>query len=109
MLGKEGQITIKSQRYQGTEGLGPSLIGLNEMRAKKAGIEYSVFTEAFRDNDRSLAEGERIGRVKMLLDKHEKPIGVQILGPQAGELLSEWVAGLKGKVKLPTLASAMHP
>jgi pyruvate/2-oxoglutarate dehydrogenase complex dihydrolipoamide dehydrogenase (E3) component len=84
-------------------------IGMNEKRAKEAGIEYSVFTEAFRDNDRSLAEGESAGKIKMLLDKDEKPIGVQILGPQAGELLSEWVAILNGKVKLSTLASAVHP
>jgi pyruvate/2-oxoglutarate dehydrogenase complex dihydrolipoamide dehydrogenase (E3) component len=84
-------------------------IGMNEKRAKEAGIEYSVFLEAFKDNDRSLAEGERVGKIKMLLDKNEKPIGVQILGPHAGELLSEWVAVLNGKVKLSTLASAVHP
>jgi pyruvate/2-oxoglutarate dehydrogenase complex dihydrolipoamide dehydrogenase (E3) component len=84
-------------------------IGMNEKRAKGAGIEYTVFTEAFKDNDRSLAEEERVGKIKMLLDKDEKPIGVQILGPQAGELLSEWVAVFNGKVKLSTLASAVHP
>lgn len=84
-------------------------IGMNEKRAKEADIEYSVFSEAFRDNDRSLAEGEGSGKIKMLLDQHEKPIGVQIFGPQAGELLNEWVAVLNGKVKLSTLASAVHP
>ncbi len=84
-------------------------IGMNEKAAKEAGIEYSVFTEPFKANDRSLAEGERVGNIKMLLDKSQKPIGVQILGPQAGELLSEWVAVLNGKVKLSTLASAIHP
>jgi pyruvate/2-oxoglutarate dehydrogenase complex dihydrolipoamide dehydrogenase (E3) component len=82
---------------------------MNEKGAKEAGIEYSVFTEAFSDNDRSLAEGERVGKIKMLLDKNEKLVGVQILGPQAGELLNEWVAILNGKVKLSTLASAVHP
>lgn len=84
-------------------------IGMNEKGAKEAGIEYSLFTEAFRDNDRSLAEGEGVGKIKMLLGKNEKPLGVQILGPQAGELLGEWVAVLNGKVKLSTLASAIHP
>lgn len=84
-------------------------IGINERVAKEAGVEYSVFTEAFSDNDRSLAEGERVGKIKMLLDKNEKLVGVQILGPQAGELLNEWVAILNGKVKLSTLASAVHP
>ena len=84
-------------------------IGMNEKRAREAGLEYSVWTEAFEDNDRSLAEGQRAGKIKMILDDKEKPLGVQILGPQAGELLSEWVGVLNGKVKLSTLASAVHP
>ncbi|MFH2218691.1 MAG: FAD-dependent oxidoreductase [Pseudomonadota bacterium] len=84
-------------------------IGMNEKAARKAGIAYSVWTEAFKDNDRSLAEGETVGRIKMILDEKEKPIGVQILGPHAGDLINEWVAVLNGKVKLSTLAAAVHP
>jgi pyruvate/2-oxoglutarate dehydrogenase complex dihydrolipoamide dehydrogenase (E3) component len=84
-------------------------IGMNEKRAKAAGVEYDLWVEEFKDNDRSLAEGERVGRIKMLLDKKGKPIGVQILGPRAGDLLSEWVAALNGGVKPMTLASAVHP
>jgi pyruvate/2-oxoglutarate dehydrogenase complex dihydrolipoamide dehydrogenase (E3) component len=84
-------------------------IGMNERSAQEAGLEYKVWTEAFRDNDRSLAEGEEEGRIKMILDKQEKPLGVQILGPRAGDLLNEWVAVLNGKVKLSTLAMAVHP
>ncbi len=68
-------------------------IGMNETAAKQAGIKYSVWTEEFRDNDRSLAEGEHTGRIKMILGEDEKPIGVQIFGPHAGELISEWVSG----------------
>ena len=84
-------------------------IGMNEKRAKEAGIHYQVWTEEFKDNDRSLAEGEKVGKIKMILDEREKPIGVQILGPHAGDLLGEWVAILNGKVKLSTLAAAVHP
>ncbi|RPI35873.1 MAG: mercuric reductase, partial [Nitrospiraceae bacterium] len=84
-------------------------IGMNEKRAKEAGIDYTVWTEEFRANDRSLAEGEEVGRVKLLLDAKEKPIGIQILGPHAGELLSEWVAVMNGGMKLSSLASAVHP
>jgi len=84
-------------------------IGMNETMAKARGIEYRVYTEEFRNNDRSMAEEERIGKVKLLLDEKEKPIGVQIFGPQAGILISEWVAALNGKVKLSTVASAIHP
>jgi pyruvate/2-oxoglutarate dehydrogenase complex dihydrolipoamide dehydrogenase (E3) component len=84
-------------------------IGMNEKTADAAGIEYSVWTEEFKENDRSLAQGEIVGKIKMLLDEKEKPLGVQILGPRAGELINEWVAVLNGKVKLSTLASAVHP
>lgn len=84
-------------------------IGLNEKQAAAAGIAYTVWAEEFRNNDRSLAEGEETGWIKMLLDKKEKVIGVQILGPHAGDLLCEWVAVLNGKVKLATLAGAIHP
>ncbi|MGE5841822.1 MAG: dihydrolipoyl dehydrogenase family protein [Deltaproteobacteria bacterium] len=84
-------------------------VGMNEKRAKETGIDYSVWTEPFRSNDRSLAEGEEVGKIKLLLDKSERPLGVQILGPQAGELVSEWVAAFNGKVKLSTLAAAVHP
>lgn len=84
-------------------------IGMNEKRATAEGVDYSVLNVPFEQNDRSLAEGERRGRVKMLLDKDGRPLGVQILGPRAGDLLCEWVAALNGHVKLRTLATAVHP
>ncbi|MDA3790995.1 MAG: FAD-dependent oxidoreductase [Desulfobacula sp.] len=84
-------------------------IGMNETAAKKAGLKYTLYTEAFKDNDRSLAEGEITGKIKLLLDEKEKPLGVQILGPGAGNLISEWVAVLNGNVKLSTIAAAIHP
>jgi len=84
-------------------------IGMNEKRATVAGISYSVWIEEFKMNDRSLAEGEETGKIKLLLDEKEKPIGVQILGPNAGDLISEWVAIMNGNVKMSTIASAVHP
>jgi pyruvate/2-oxoglutarate dehydrogenase complex dihydrolipoamide dehydrogenase (E3) component len=84
-------------------------IGMNEKTAREAGIRYTVWSEDFRSNDRSIAEGETVGKIKMLLNEKEKPIGIQILGPQAGELLNEWVAVLNGNVKLSSLASSIHP
>jgi pyruvate/2-oxoglutarate dehydrogenase complex dihydrolipoamide dehydrogenase (E3) component len=84
-------------------------IGMNEKTAQKTGIDYSVWNEAFDGNDRALAEGESVGRIKLLLDTKEKPLGIQILGPQAGDLLSEWVAIMNGGVGLSKIASAIHP
>ncbi|MEN8136237.1 MAG: FAD-dependent oxidoreductase [Thermodesulfobacteriota bacterium] len=90
---------------------GPELasIGMNEKMARAAGLDYQIWTENFADNDRSLAEGEESGQIKLLLGKSNKPIGVQIVGLHAGELLGQWVAALNGKVKLSGLAGAIHP
>jgi len=84
-------------------------VGMNEMAATDAGIEYSVWEEDFKANDRAQAEGTPGGKIKLVLDKREKPLGVQIVGSHAGELVSEWVAALNGKVGLSTMASAIHP
>ncbi len=84
-------------------------IGMNETAAKEAGLNYAVWTEEFKNNDRGLAEGEGLGRIKLVLDEKEKPLGVQILGLHAGELIGEWVAALNGGVKLSALAGAVHP
>ena len=84
-------------------------IGLNEKRARAAGIACTVWTEEFSGNDRALASGEGGGRLKMLLDEKENPLGVQILVPAAGEILGEWVAVLNSGMKLSSLAGAIHP
>ncbi|MCK5516542.1 MAG: FAD-dependent oxidoreductase [Desulfobulbaceae bacterium] len=84
-------------------------IGMNEKAAKAAGLDYQIWTENFADNDRAIAEGEERGKIRMILDSSEKPLGVQIVGPRAGDLLGEWIAILNGKVKLSTLAGAIHP
>ncbi len=84
-------------------------IGLNEKAAIAAGIPYTMLTEQFGENDRALTEGEGIGQLKLLLDSKEKPLGIQILGPRAGDLIGEWVAVLNGGMKLSSLAGTIHP
>lgn len=84
-------------------------IGMNEKRARAAGINYTVWTEEFKDNDRSLTEGSNIGKIKLLLDEKERPLGVQILGLHGGELINEWVSAMNSKSKLSTLAASIHP
>jgi pyruvate/2-oxoglutarate dehydrogenase complex dihydrolipoamide dehydrogenase (E3) component len=82
-------------------------VGLNEKRARARGIEYQVWTEDFAANDRALAEGEGRGRLKMLVDSRERPLGVQICGPHAGELLGTWSMFFAGGMKLSGLASTV--
>ena len=83
-------------------------IGLNEKRAKADNIEYEVLEENFGENDRALAEGEELGKIKVLINPKGKLLGCQIIGPHAGELIHEWVAATWGGVKLSTMAGAIH-
>ncbi len=83
-------------------------VGLNEKRAKAAGVEYRVLTTPFREVDRALAEGEIGGKIKVLIGPSGELLGCQIAGHHAGELIHEWVAAISGGVKLSTLAGAVH-
>lgn len=83
-------------------------IGLNEKRAKKAGIEYRVIEEPFDRNDRALAEGEPAGKIKLLVDPKGKFLGCQIIGHDAGELIHEWVMMVNSGRSLSSLAGAVH-
>jgi pyruvate/2-oxoglutarate dehydrogenase complex dihydrolipoamide dehydrogenase (E3) component len=83
-------------------------IGLNEKRAKKEGVPYHLFEEKFEDNDRAVAEGEPLGKIKMLVGPKGKLLGCQIIGSHAGELIHEWIIAMGGGVKLSTMAGAVH-
>jgi pyruvate/2-oxoglutarate dehydrogenase complex dihydrolipoamide dehydrogenase (E3) component len=83
-------------------------IGYNEKRARKEGLAYRTMEESFAENDRALAEGEVIGKIKILLDNKDRLLGCQIIGAHAGELIHEWVVVVNGGVKLTTMAGAVH-
>ena len=83
-------------------------IGLNEKRARADNIEYKALEENFSENDRALAEGEELGKIKVLINPKGKLLGCQIIGPHAGELIHEWVTATWGGVKLSTMAGAIH-
>jgi pyruvate/2-oxoglutarate dehydrogenase complex dihydrolipoamide dehydrogenase (E3) component len=83
-------------------------IGLNEKRAANEGIAYRLFEAPFAENDRAIAEGETIGKVKLLVSKGGKLIGCQMIGPHAGELIHEWVIALNAGVRLSTVAGTVH-
>lgn len=89
----------------------PELAGLghNEKSATAAGLSYRVLSEEFAANDRARAEDESEGRLKLLLDRRDQPLGVTIVGPGAGDILSQWVAIMNGKVGLARIAATIHP
>lgn len=85
-----------------------AVVGKTEKELHAEGHVYSVWTEDFKNNDRAQAEAAVTGKIKLLLSSKGKPLGVHIVGRNAGDLLAEWIAVVNGKLKLSTLAGAIH-
>lgn len=90
-------------------------VGLNETEARKRGVAYVLATADFADNDRARAEGHTDGRIKVLIEpgrwfglKGGRLLGVQIVGPHAGELIHEYVVMMKNGLKASTITGAVH-
>jgi pyruvate/2-oxoglutarate dehydrogenase complex dihydrolipoamide dehydrogenase (E3) component len=84
-------------------------VGLNEKRARDQGLDYRLHVTEFTENDRAWAEGAEGGRLKILLDRRERVIGVQIAAAGAGELLAPALFAVKEGWKLSRLMGPVFP
>ncbi len=84
-------------------------VGLGEDAAKAAGIAVNVGRFNFAANGRALAADATDGYVKIIADaKTDKILGAQILGRNAGELISEIVTHMEYGGSAEDLARTIH-
>ncbi|MEZ5415147.1 MAG: dihydrolipoyl dehydrogenase [Opitutaceae bacterium] len=84
-------------------------VGLGEDAAKKADIKVNVGKFNFAANARAHANDGADGFVKIIADaKTDKILGAQILGKNAGELISEVVAHMEYGGSAEDLARTIH-
>jgi pyruvate/2-oxoglutarate dehydrogenase complex dihydrolipoamide dehydrogenase (E3) component/uncharacterized membrane protein YdjX (TVP38/TMEM64 family) len=84
-------------------------VGLNETDAAAAGINYEVTRYNIDDLDRAIADSEARGFVKVLTRPGKDTIlGVTIVGPQAGDLIAEYVLAMKYNIGLNKLLGTIH-
>jgi len=84
-------------------------VGLNEQEAREQQIPYEVTRYALADLDRAIAEGEAEGTVKVLtVPGKDRILGVTIAGPQAGELIAEFVLAMRHGIGLNKLLGTIH-
>ncbi len=85
-------------------------VGLYEQQAKDRGTEVDTFTRPFGDNDRARTEGRSEGFVRVHVKKgSDRILGATLVGPHAGDLVSEISVAMAGKVGLGALANVIHP
>jgi len=84
-------------------------VGLNEREAREAhGEATRTFRQDFADLDRAVLEGARDGFVKVHAVRG-RIVGATLVGPHAGDMVSEISTAMAGGVGLGQLASVIHP
>lgn len=84
-------------------------VGLTEAEAKKKhGIKLEVVRFHYNHNDRAIAERKTKGFIKVMVFKG-RPVGVSIVGYQAGELINLWALALANNMKMSQIAAMVAP
>lgn len=84
-------------------------VGLSEREAAERGVPFEVTRHPLDRLDRALAEGEACGFVKVLTAPgRDRILGAAIVGPQAGELIGEFVSAMTWGLGLKKIAATTH-
>ncbi len=84
-------------------------VGINEQEAVEQKIAHDVHVYGIDDLDRAIADGEAHGFVKVITPKgSDKILGATIVGEHAGDLLVEFVAGMKHGFGLEGILNTIH-
>ena len=84
-------------------------VGLTEAAAKEMhGDKVEVVRFEYKDNDRARAELATTGLIKVMVLKG-RPIGVSIVGYQAGELINLWAMAIANNLKMSAVAAMVAP
>ncbi|HKZ41067.1 MAG TPA: hypothetical protein VJ044_08895, partial [Candidatus Hodarchaeales archaeon] len=84
--------------------------GLSEEEAKKAGYQVKVGRTSFAASGRALSHLSDLGYVKIIADaKNDVVIGIEIVGPNATDLISEAALVIEMSATLEDLGHTIHP
>ncbi|HYA20393.1 MAG TPA: dihydrolipoyl dehydrogenase [Burkholderiales bacterium] len=85
-------------------------MGLTETQAKQQGTEIEKAVFPWAASGRSLSQGRDDGMTKLLFDKsNHRLLGAGIVGPNAGELISETVLALEMGADSQDIGLTIHP
>lgn len=85
-------------------------VGLDEQTARDKGIKIKTGKFPFSVSSRAMTKNGTEGFVKVIADeKNDKIIGVEIIGSDASDLISEAALAIKMSATLNDMASTIHP
>lgn len=84
-------------------------VGLTEAEARALhGDKLEVARFDYAENDRAIAEAKTTGLIKVMIVRG-RPVGVSIVGAQAGELIGLWAMAIANKMKMSAIAATVLP
>lgn len=84
-------------------------VGLSEQEAKEQNVDYELTRYEMDHHDRSLADGEAHGFIKVLTEPgKDRILGVTIVGYHAGELIGEFVFAMTHGMGLKKISAVTH-
>ena len=83
--------------------------GVNGEEAREKGSAFELVRYGIEELDRAIADSAAEGFVKVLtVPGKDRILGVTIVGPQAGELLAEFVRAMKHGLGLNKILGTIH-
>jgi pyruvate/2-oxoglutarate dehydrogenase complex dihydrolipoamide dehydrogenase (E3) component/uncharacterized membrane protein YdjX (TVP38/TMEM64 family) len=84
-------------------------VGINEQTAIETDTPYELTKYGIADLDRAIADGEAQGFVQVLTPPgSDKILGVTIVGPHAGDTISEYVLAMRNGLGLSKILGTVH-
>jgi pyruvate/2-oxoglutarate dehydrogenase complex dihydrolipoamide dehydrogenase (E3) component len=84
-------------------------VGLTEAEARATGQAVETVTYDLADLDRAIADGEARGFVKVVTPRDsDRILGVTVVGPHAGETISEFVLAMRHGLGLKKILATVH-
>ena len=84
-------------------------VGMTQAQARKQyGVSLDIVRFPYEHNDRAIAERKTRGLIKVMVHKG-RPVGVSIVGHQAGELITLWSLALTNRMKMSQIAAMVAP
>lgn len=84
-------------------------VGMIEREIQHKYRQYKELKYSFSDNDRAQTEDAIVGNIKVFTSKRGKILGVSILGPHAGELITPWVLAISNNFNIKKMAEIIIP
>ncbi|NUM42724.1 MAG: FAD-dependent oxidoreductase, partial [Leptospiraceae bacterium] len=83
-------------------------VGMTEKKAKESGLNFKIGRFPFTASGRAQATGDTTGMIKLISGEKGEILGAHIIGPNATELISEYVVSSVSELRVEDIGNTIH-